>query len=206
MSTADFWDKAAEKYAASKIKDENAYEDTLERTRGFLKKDDHLLEVGCGTGTTALKLAKDVARITATDVSSGMLDIAEKKRQDAGVENVHFIKAEVMTDMPDAPFDAVFASSILHLVDDLDATLAHLFSLLKPGGYMVSKTTCLKQMSILIPPMIKVMQAFGKAPAVLVFSADELESAFTRAGFTLIETRYFGKNRAARFIVAKRPQ
>ena len=134
MTRAEFWDKASKKYAASPIKDMKAYEDTLDRARHYLHADDHLLEVGCGTGTTALKLAGNVRRITATDVSGGMLSFAESKKAAQGITNVEFIRAEITRPLPEAPFDAIFASSILHLVDDLDATLAHLFTQVKRGG------------------------------------------------------------------------
>ena len=206
MTTQTFWDKAATKYAASPIKDMQAYEDTLDRARHYLKPNDHLLEVGCGTGTTALKLAGDVRQITATDISGGMLEFADRKKAEQNVANVTFKRSEIMEPVAGAPFDAVFASSILHLVDDLDATLAHLFQQIKPGGYAITKTACLKNMSFLIPPMIKVMQFFGKAPQVLVFSTDELDQAFRRAGFRVVETGHFGKSRYVHFVVAQKPE
>ena len=206
MSDARFWDKAARKYAASPVKDMQAYQDTLERARHYLHPDDHLLEVGCGTGTTALILSKNVQRITATDISATMLEIARGKQSDQGIANVDFMQAEITKPLPDAPFDAIFASSILHLVDDLDAALSHLFTQVKAGGYVITKTTCLKDMNVMIPPVIAVMRFFGKAPKVLVFSRSELEKAFSRAGFDVVETGYFGKEPATHFVVARRPE
>ena len=52
-----FWDGAAENYAKSPIRDVEAYNYTLERTRTYLSPTDKVLEVGCGTGSTALLLA-----------------------------------------------------------------------------------------------------------------------------------------------------
>ncbi len=205
MANASFWDKAAKKYAASPVKDTQGYEDTLDRTRHYLRPEDHLLEVGCGTGTTALTLSSVVRQITATDISGKMLEIAEDKRTNQGISNVNFVQSEITTRLEGAPFDAICAFSILHLVDDLTETLAHLYSQLKPGGYVISKTACLSDMNRFIPVMIKVMKVFGKAPDVLIFNAAELEAAFRKAGFDVVETGYFGKNRYAFFIVAQRP-
>ena len=53
----------APKYAKSPIKDVPAYEYTLGRTRSYLKPTDAVLELGCGTGGTALKLADAVAHL-----------------------------------------------------------------------------------------------------------------------------------------------
>lgn len=206
MNKAKFWDKAARKYAATPIKDMTAYEDTLERARHYLTPDDHVLEVGCGTGTTALTLSKSVRSITATDVSQQMLAIAEGKRRDQAISNVTFVPSEIMKPVAGAPFDAICAFSILHLVDDLPETLMHLRDQLKPGGYVISKTACLREMNRFIPLVVKVMKVFGKAPDVLIFSAEELENSFRRTGFEIVEAGYFGANTHARFVVARKPQ
>ena len=84
MKNAAFWDKAAEKYAKSAIADPDAYEYTLGRTRTYLKPTDNVLELGCGTGSTALVLASDVAKISAVDISKGMLEIARGNRGRGG--------------------------------------------------------------------------------------------------------------------------
>lgn len=205
MATAAFWDKAAKKYAASPIKDMTAYEDTLTRTRSFLRAEDHLLEVGCGTGSTAIKLAPAVKRIIATDISSKMLGIARDKITNGGPQNIDFVQSEITKPIAGAPFDAACAFSILHLVDDLDAALLHLRSQIKPGGYLISKTACLSDMNFMVKPMIKIAQWIGQAPHVLIFDADGLEMAFRKAGFDIVEAGYFGKNTYTRFVVAQRP-
>ncbi|MEL6684285.1 MAG: class I SAM-dependent methyltransferase [Pseudomonadota bacterium] len=205
MADASFWDRTAKKYAATPVADEAAYQETLDRTRHYLRPDDHVLEVGCGTGTTALTLASAVAQITATDLSGKMLEIAESKRAAQNITNVRFRLGATTQTLAEAPFDAICAFSILHLVDDLTATLAYLHHQIKPGGYLISKTTCLRDMNMFIPPVIKIMKLFGKAPGVLLFDAKQLEAAVSDAGFQGIETGYHGKNKSARFIVARRP-
>ncbi len=204
MANATFWDKAAQKYAASKIADMGGYEETLRRTRSFLHPDDHLLEVGCGTGSTALILAPFVRRMTATDISGEMIAIAKGKLEKTDITNLQFVQTEATEPLADAPYDTVCAFNLLHLLDDLDAGLAHLHSLLKPGGYLISKTGCLRDMSFLLPPVIKVMQWVGKAPHVSTFNAAQLEAAFEAAGFELVETGYHGKTKSTRFIAARR--
>ena len=78
-SDARFWDKSSRGYARSRIADPNGYERTLERARAHLQPGDSVLELGCGTGTTALRLADGVRSYLATDISGGMIAIAEEK-------------------------------------------------------------------------------------------------------------------------------
>jgi ubiquinone/menaquinone biosynthesis C-methylase UbiE len=204
MASAIFWDKAANKYAASKIADMGGYEETLTRTRSFLHAEDHLHEIGCGTGSTALKLAPFVRQLTATDISGGMLAIANEKLQKTDLTNLSFVQSEVTKTIDGGLFDAVCAFSLLHLLDDLDAGLAHIHSLLKPGGLLITKTACLRDMSSAMAPLVKVMQWVGKAPHVSIFTAQQLEAAFIKAGFELVETGYHGKTKSTRFIAARR--
>ena len=83
-----FWDKAARKYASSPIADLPGYERTLQRVRHWLQPSDRVLELGCGTATTALRLAPATAHYTATDLSAAMMDIARQKLE-AAPPDVH---------------------------------------------------------------------------------------------------------------------
>ncbi|MEL6287025.1 MAG: class I SAM-dependent methyltransferase, partial [Pseudomonadota bacterium] len=49
-----------------------------------------VLELGCGTGSTALLLAPSVAQITGTDISGEMVRIANGKAADQGAQSVTF--------------------------------------------------------------------------------------------------------------------
>ena len=99
---ARFWDKAARKYAAGKIADQAGYERSLRRTRDFLSPDSDVLEIGCGTGSTALKQAPFARHITATDISPEMITIASEKIAKSGPVNVDFIVARA-GELPFAP-------------------------------------------------------------------------------------------------------
>ena len=78
-SDARFWDRISRKYAKDAIVDQGGYERTLDRTRALLKPDDQVLELGCGTGSTALRLAGEVQSYLATDLSARMIAIAKEK-------------------------------------------------------------------------------------------------------------------------------
>jgi ubiquinone/menaquinone biosynthesis C-methylase UbiE len=210
LRTADdarFWDKIARKYAKDRITDLPGYERTVERTRHLLGSAARVLEIGCGTGTTALKLAPSVARIVATDVSSEMIAIAREKAGAQGCQNVEFsVVAADRVPGTDGTFDAVLAFNLLHLVNDRPATLATVHNRLKPGGLFISKTPCLSEMSLMIRYAVPVARMIGKAPFVSFFKAAELEAEIAGAGFTIIERQRHGSERKDPriFIVARK--
>jgi len=205
-TAASFWDNLAEKYAAQPIANPEAYEETLARTRALLKPSDNVLEVGAGTGTTALKLAGDVARITSSDISANMMDIAKAKAADEGVHNVRFVQATPMDAAleEDAPYDAALAFNLLHLVEDVPAAVRHLHALLKPGGLFISKTPCIGQSFSIWPLVVPIMRAIGKAPYVRFLKVSELEDEFRAAGFEIIEAEAIPRGKPNHFVVARK--
>ena len=76
-----FWDRMAARYARQPVADEAVYQRKLEMTRSCLRPDMELLEIGCGTGSTAIVHAPHVRHILATDISENMLAIAREKAQ-----------------------------------------------------------------------------------------------------------------------------
>ena len=189
-SSAKFWNKVADKYAAAPIRNQAAYEATLEQVRALASSDDDVLELGCGTGTTALALAASVSRIVATDVSPAMLDKGREKAAQQGITDVEFATADPW-DAPRGPFDMVLAFNLLHLLKDMPGALSEIAGRTKPGGVFVSKTFCMPERRNLIWWFIQlglpVMQAIGKAPFFAKLSVDDLRAAINEAGF-VIET------------------
>jgi hypothetical protein len=163
---ARFWDRIAVKCAADPIADMAGCEATLRRVQGLLSADQDVLEIGCGTGTTALRLAPNTGRLLATDVSAGMIAIAREKLAAEPVPQLDFAVADA--DEPVAgqgEYDVVLAFNLLHLVTDLDRALGLAAQVLRPGGLLISKTACISEMNPLIPYLaLPLMRALGKAP------------------------------------------
>ena len=206
---ARFWDRLSTKYARSAIADMAGYERTLARTADHLRPSDRVLEVGCGTGTTALRLAPGVAAMVATDLSPAMVEIARGKAGDQGIDTVHFVAAAADdTRFAGEGFDAVLAFNLLHLVPDVGAALAAIAASVKPGGLLISKTPCIGEMNPLIGRvMIPVMGLVGKAPSTVhAFRFGDLERALERAGFDIVlAERHATRGRDTRpFLVAAR--
>ena len=208
-SKARFWDRIARKYAADPIADLPGYEATLRRVQRLLTSEMNVLEIGCGTGSTALRLAPFTRRLLATDVSAGMIAIAREKLAAEPVPQLAFAVADA-----DAPalalgdHHAVLAFNLLHLVSDLEGALGSMAQALRPGGLLISKTACISEMNWLIPWLaIPVMRAIGKAPHVLCFDAVALQAAMIRQGLEIEAVERHGtKGKDIRvFIVARKP-
>lgn len=202
-----FWDGAARKYASRPVADTAGYERTLERTRHYLKTTDTVVEFGCGTGATALKLASAVARMVASDISPEMIAIGREKAQAEGKTNVEFtVATPEAASWSDAGFDAALAFNLLHLVPARQSALANVRRLLKPGGLFISKTPCLADANPIFRLVVPAMQFVGRAPYVAFFSADEIEREIVAAGFEIIEkARHGTRAKDPRpFLVARR--
>ena len=205
MNDGAFWDGIAEKYARRPVGDEAAYEDWLAIARRHLTVEMEALEIGCGTGTTALKLAPSVGRIVATDVAPKMVEIAEGKRAAAGIGNVEFLAAGAgEATLPAGPFDAVLAFNLLHLLRDVPAALADIGRRVKPGGLFLSKTGLLGEAPFYLGAMIAVMRAIGKAPFVNRFEQATLERWIAEAGFEIVEAKTYPGMAPTRFVVARK--
>ncbi|WP_029057209.1 class I SAM-dependent methyltransferase [Stappia stellulata] len=200
-----FWNKAARKYAARAVGDEAAYAHTLERVRAHIDGVERVLEVGCGTGTTAFKLAGCVGAYTASDLSEEMIDIALEKAAAADDTKIRFLRA-ALSDLPaeELPYDAVLAFSVLHLMEDPRAAVSRIADRLRPGGLFLSKTVCLGDMNPVFRFIIPVMRLFGKAPLVHFLTAKDVEAIISEGGFEIVETGTFPKSPPARFVVGRK--
>lgn len=198
---ARFWDRIAPRYARKPVPDQAAYETKLAKTNGYLKPTDHVLEIGCGTGTTALHHAPNVQHLLATDISGGMIEIAQNKARDAGVDNVTF-EVSSIDDLADAPatYDVIMAHSILHLVDDVPGTLRKLHGMLKPGGLLISSTPCIGDSAPWFGWVAPLPYKLGLIPKVNVFRKDAFYQCFTDAGFDFEEV-WQAEPKAAHYLV-----
>lgn len=206
---ARFWDRSARKYAKAAVGDQAGYERTLARTHALLNSGDRVLELGCGSGTTAFRLAHAVRRYLATDISPGMIEIAKEKEADSPPSSALAFRTATAEHLAQETerFDAVLGLNYLHLVRDLQGTLRCIHALLVDGGLFVSKTPCLGDMNPLIRwVLVPALRAIGKAPYAAAFREDDLTRHLATAGFDILAVEdHATKGKEARpYIVARK--
>lgn len=202
--SARFWDRIAERYAKKPVADEAAYQKKLQITREHFRPDMEVLELGCGTGSTAIAHAAYVKHIRAIDISSKMIEIAQRKADAANVRNITFERSTIDDlSVPDQTLDAVLALSVLHLLDDKDAVIAKVRNALRPGGIFATSTPCLADTMTWFKPFARIVGRLGLIPMVTFFTTEDLRTSFIRAEFDIEHEWRPAKGKAV-FMIARR--
>jgi len=95
------------------------------------------LEIGSGTGYFSLNLVQlgVIERLTATDISPGMLKRLAATAKALGLEDVTTVATEAEAlPFEDESFDLVLGHAVLHHIPDLDKAFAEFRRVLRPGG------------------------------------------------------------------------
>ncbi len=101
---------------------------------------DRVLDVGCGFGDTAIKLANIVGptgRVTGVDCCDVFLDYAVKDSAAKGIQNIDFMRGDAEIALPEGQFDFVFARFGTMFFANPVAGLRNMRKALRPGGKMV---------------------------------------------------------------------
>jgi SAM-dependent methyltransferase len=163
-----------------------------------------ILDVGSGTGTGALTLARrfEAADVTAVDVSAEMLARLGDKARDLGVAGrVRTVEADLDGAWPDVGLvDLAWASASLHHMADPDRVLGDIFGALNPGGLLVVAE--IEGFPRFLPDDVGFgrpgLEARGRA-ALAEERAEELPHLgadwgprLRQAGFAIVGERHFG--------------
>jgi len=106
-----------------------------------LKEGGHGLDVCCGTGELAFKMAKLVGKtgnISGLDFSENMLAVAKEKLAVSDAKNINFVQGDAL-ELPfeDNSFDAATNGFALRNVTDIPKAIREMARVVKPGGKVV---------------------------------------------------------------------
>jgi ubiquinone/menaquinone biosynthesis C-methylase UbiE len=110
----------------------------LDARLATLPRGAQVLDVGCGSGATSLRLAQKGFRVTGIDISDARIEEAQERARAAGL-TVTFLRGDAESlDFRAESFDAVCATAILHHLPDVERDLVLFRGLLKPGGCVIA--------------------------------------------------------------------
>jgi ubiquinone/menaquinone biosynthesis C-methylase UbiE len=105
---------------------------------------DHVLDVCCGTGASALPAAEGAGptgRVVGVDLAERLLVRARAKARERGLDNVRFVEGDMNhLQVAHGSMDVVICALGLYFAQDQPAALAELWRTLRPGGTLAVTT------------------------------------------------------------------
>lgn len=147
-----------------------------------------VLDLGSGGGIDVLLSARRVGptgKVYGVDMTPEMLELAEKNRREAGVENVEFLLGTIEDiPLPDNSVDVIISNCVINLAADKDRVLAEAHRVLRPGGlFAVSDVVLRRPIS---PDLQGLMVLWTGCVAGALVDVD-YEAKLVAAGFSDIE-------------------
>jgi ubiquinone/menaquinone biosynthesis C-methylase UbiE len=153
-----------------------------------------ILDAGCGAGPLFASLRDRGANVTGIDSSAKMLELARQRLGDGADLQLADLRRPLP--FPDAMFDDVIASLVLHYLEDWTAPLSELRRVLLPGGRLIAAVDHPFQSQMQAPPGADYFAVrpwsfewtFGGQTAPMTFWHRPLHAmtdAFTAAGFRI---------------------
>ncbi len=157
-----------------KIEEEKVFESIVN-----VKKDDIILELGCGSGRWTFFLSDKCKSIVAVDFSEDMIKIAELIQEKKNVKNIKFICAEAENYCDYRKYDIIYLSSFIQYLNDEDIKklIGHLAKMSGKRTLLISRDT----ISLTGGRIIK-----DKDYHVIYRTADEYKNMFAKYGFKTV--------------------
>jgi arsenite methyltransferase len=172
-----------------------------------LKVGETVLDLGSGGGIDVLLSAKRVGptgKAYGLDVTDEMLELAWENQQQAGVENVAFLKGEIENiPLPDCSVDVIISNCVINLSADKDRVLREAFRVLKPGGRFAVSDVVVRGD---VPESVRQSMFFWVGCLAGALRDEDYLDKLTQAGFEKIKiepTRVYNIEDARAFLTSE---
>lgn len=153
-----------------------------------LRPGEKVLDLGSGGGIDVLLSARRVGPtgfVYGLDMTGAMLELAERNRREAGIENVSFLKGIIEAiPLPENSVDVVISNCVINLSADKGQVLREAYRVLTPGGRFAVADIVVQ--GSLPPALRRDMEAWAGCVAGAL-SEDTYRSLLRDAGFVEIE-------------------
>lgn|SRR3990167_5969319 len=152
----------------------------------YLKKNDEVLDLGCGNGQSIIKSAKYCKQITGIEIDQGLRKIAAASFKSAGINNatIHGGNLEQKLKLKSKQFNKVIFLDVLEHLNNRDLILKEIKRVLKPKGMLLvgvpnSETSWKKlQRSVGI-------SSFSDPDHKIEFSREDISKLLSKHGFKI---------------------
>jgi len=178
-----YWDKLSPGYDRFMEKHWRIYwSSLLDKISNDVDAGDTVLEVACGTGLVALKVAERASKVSGIDISAPMIDEAKKKMREKGVDNVEFFVEDAYSlHFGNDVFDTVICNNAIQNMKYPQKALAEIKRGLKPGGRFIGTVVGFGE-----APIFTIFKPFIKLPVFHKFNLDEMADMIRNSGFSIV--------------------
>src|SRR5215210_6580016 len=152
-----------------------------------LSPGDAVLDLGSGGGIDVLLSARRVSpggKAYGLDMTDEMLALARENQEEAGVENVEFLKGEIEDiPLPDDHVDVVISNCVINLSTEKEKVLGEALRVLKPSGrFAISDIVFLGDKSLLPTELVHEVEMWSECVSGAL-EKEQYESLLGAAGF-----------------------
>lgn len=204
-----FWEDRAYRFAENQrfITGEDT-EDCIDNWLfGKFKGNEHVLDLGCGTGRYAGIIASMVGSVVAADRSPSMLEQAHKAAENS--ENITVQMEDCYTtSFSDESFDCVFLGNLLHIVAEPEKVMLEVFRIVLHGGSVIAVDYTGQGMQPVakLNMLIRYLKVWGFPPKNSQnLGTEKLTMLAESAGFQVHESVLIGRETKAACMQAQKP-
>lgn len=130
-----------------------------------ITKDMHILDLGCGDGTTAIPEARLGAQVLGVDIASNLVEAGNKRAAAEGLTNIHFQEGDAVSldGLEDASFDLVVSIFGAMFAPKPFDVAKEMVRVTKPGGRIVMGNW-IPGDPTLVAQILRISSAYTPAP------------------------------------------
>lgn len=170
----------------------------FDRIVATVKKDDKVLDIGCGTGILSIMIAQNGAKVKGIDTNPDMLDIAQTRISNQNLDSTITLEEKGVAELDsetDESYDLITSTLCFSELEhyEIEYSLTHIYRILRPGGTFILVDEHKPK-----NPFKRIISSLIRIPLVLITyvltqhttkALKDIESDVQANNFNIIETR-----------------